>query len=288
MIIFETLVTGVLIGGLYALYALGLSILFGVMRLVNLAHGDFIVMAAYMGLVLVHGFGLSPMADVIFVPIIMAAIGYAAQRTLLNYTLQKDPLVSVLVTFGLSIVIQNVLLLHFSADTQKLSIGGFEVASVGVFGSTIGLFPILILVLSIVLIALLEFALTYTRSGRLIRAASDDVEVLSLMGIDPGKVRAYAGAVAFFVVGIAGVLMSIRTNFSPTDGPARLIFAFEAIIIGGLGSLWGTLAGGIILGIAQTTGSAVSPSFQILAGHIVFLLVLVLRPQGLLPKIEHR
>lgn len=280
----NAIVQGTLVGGLYALFAAGLSLAFGIMRLVNIAHGDFIVLGGYLGLVVVTTLGLHPLTSLIVVVPLMAAIGYAAQRYLLNRTLGKDILPPLLVTFGLSIVIQNLLLETFSADSQKLSIGSLETLSMSVAGLGIGAFPLLTFVLAVAVIWGLQFLFYKSRLGMLFRAASDDPATLGLMGADNRKVYALAMAVAFAVVALAGVLMASRTNFDPTIGPGRLLFAFEAVIMGGLGSLWGTLIGGIILGVAQAVGATINPGYQILAGHLVFLLVLIFRPRGFFPR----
>ena len=280
----NAIVQGTLVGGLYALFAAGLSLAFGIMRLVNIAHGDFIVLGGYLGLVVVTTLGLHPLTSLIVVVPLMAAIGYAAQRYLLNRTLGKDILPPLLVTFGLSIVIQNLLLETFSADSQKLSIGSLETLSMSVAGLGIGAFPLLTFVLAVAVIWGLQFLFYKSRLGMLFRAASDDPATLGLMGADNRKVYALAMAVAFAVVALAGVLMASRTNFDPTIGPGRLLFAFEAVIMGGLGSLWGTLIGGIILGVAQAIGATFNPGYQILAGHLVFLLVLIFRPRGFFPR----
>jgi len=206
------------------------------------------------------------------------------QRVVLNPTLGKDILPPLLVTFGLSIIIQNGLLESFSADTQRLQAGALETASLNVGGLSLGLLPVLTFAAAVAVIFGLEMLLRRTRIGRIFRATSDHPEVVALMGVDSRQVFAIAMGVALAVCAVAGVLLGIRTNFAPDAGPARLLYAFEAVIIGGLGSLWGTLAGGVILGVSQAIGAKIHPGLQILAGHLVFLAVLVFRPQGLFPK----
>ena len=282
----NAIVQGILLGGLFALFAAGLSLIFGVMRLVNLAHGDLIILAAFLGLAVVDGLGLHPLLSLLVVVPVMSGLGYALQRGLINFSLGSgDILPPLLVTFGLSIVLQNVLLEVFSADTRRMQIGALETASID-FGSgvSIGWFPLMVLILAIVVIAGLQVLFYHTRMGRIFRATSDDSSIVGLMGVDNRHVFALAMAIALAVCAIAGILMGIRTNFTPTIGPARLLFAFEAVIIGGLGNLWGTLAGGIILGVSQAIGAQIHPGAQILAGHIAFLAVLVVRPQGLFPR----
>ena len=278
----DTVVQGILLGGLYALYATGLSLTFGVMRLVNLAHGDFSILAAFVAVVAVQALGVNPLLALALVVPFMAAAGYALQRLMLNRLLGRGILPAVLVTFGLSIVIQNGLLETFSADSQRLNPGGIETASVPLGGGlAVGVFPLLTLAVAVGLLVGLQLWIARSAVGRAFRAASDDGATAALMGIDTGRLYALAMALSLAIVAVAGVFLGIRTTFAFSSGPDRLLFAFEAVIIGGLGSLWGTLAGGIILGVAQTIGARISPGWGVLTGHLVFLAVLLLRPSGL-------
>jgi len=284
----DALIQGVLLGGLYALFAAGLSLIFGVMRLVNLAHGDLIVLAAFAVLVVAGKLGLDPFVAVLIALPILFVIGFALQYVLLNRTLGRDLLPPpLLVTFGLSIIIQNGLLQIFSADSQRLRSGAIETASVSLGGGiAVGVVPLLTLLSAISVIVLLNLIFYRTPIGRAFRATSDDLEVAQLMGIDIRRIFALAMGLAFVVITIAALYLGLRANFDPTIGPARLLYAFEAVIIGGLGSFWGTLAGGIVLGLAQTIGAHIDPEWQILAGHLAFLVVLVLRPRGLFPRAQ--
>jgi branched-chain amino acid transport system permease protein len=283
----NTVVQGVLIGGLYAMFAAGLSLIFGVMRLVNIAHGDFIVLAAYLALVVTETLGIGPLPALLIVVPLMGVIGYALQRGLLNRTLGDDLLPPLLVTFGLSVIIQNGLLELFTADSRRLQAGAIEVASLQVAqGISVGVLPLLQFVAAIAVIGGLQALFYRTAFGRAFRATSDDPAVAQLMGLDNRHVFALAMALSLAVVAIAGVLLAVRTNFDPAIGPARLIFGFEAVIIGGLGNLWGTLAGGIVLGVAQAIGAKLDPGWQLLAGHLAFLLVLAVKPDGLFPRMR--
>ena len=278
----DSIVQGVLLGGLYALFATGLSLIFGVMRLVNLAHGDFSILAAFLAVVIVQTLDLNPLLALIAVVPLMAAIGYALQQVLLNRLLGRGILPAVLVTFGFSIVIQNGLLEVFSADARRLDPGGIETASLPLgAGLAVGWFPLLTFLVAVLLLVALQLFIGRTAIGRAFRAASDDGETAALMGVDNRKLYALAMALSLAIVAVAGVFLGIRTTFGFASGPDRLLFAFEAVIIGGLGSLWGTLVGGVILGVAQTLGARVSPGWGVLAGHLVFLAVLVFRPAGL-------
>jgi branched-chain amino acid transport system permease protein len=277
---------GVLVGGLYALFATGLSLIFGIMRLVNIAHGDLIVLAAFIALVVVQMLGLHPLAALVIVVPIMALLGYALQRLLLNRTLGTDILPPLLVTFGLSVIIQNLLLQLFTADSRKLQAGAFETWSVALTpGLSVGVLPLLTFGVAIAVIGGLQLLFYRTELGRAFRATSDDQDTARLMGIDNAHVFGLAMAISLAVVAVAGVLLAVRTNFDPAIGPARLLFAFEAVIIGGLGNLWGTLAGGVVLGVAQAIGAQIDPGWQILSGHLAFLAVLAVRPTGLFPKV---
>jgi branched-chain amino acid transport system permease protein len=281
------IVQGILVGGLYALFAAGLSLIFGVMRLVNIAHGDLIVAAAYLAWSIVYATGLHPLASLLIVVPLALLFGYALQRGIFNRTLGRDILPPLLVSFGLSVIIQNALLEGFTADSRKLNAGALETGSFPLLpGVDIGYLPLLQLIVAIAVIAALQYLFYNTALGRAFRATSDDSETAQLMGLDKRKVYGWAMALCLGVVAIAGVFLGIRANFDPAIGPGRLIFGFEAVIIGGLGNLWGTLVGGIILGVAQGIGAQLNPGWQVLAGHVVFLLVLAIRPRGLFPKMD--
>lgn len=282
----NALVQGTLLGGLYALFAAGLSLIFGVMRLVNIAHGDLIVLAAYLGLTTSIVLGLHPALALIIVVPLMAAIGYGLQRGLLNQTLGDDILPPLLVTFGLSVIIQNALLETYSADPQKMDAGLLETASVDLYGLSLGVLPLLTFAMAVLIIAALQWTFYRTALGRAFRAVSDNQDIAQLMGLNRRHVFGLAMALSLAVTAVAGILLGIRTSFDPSIGGGRLIFGFEAVIIGGLGNLWGTLAGGVILGVAQTIGAKIDPGWQLLAGHIAFLLILAVKPNGLFPRVS--
>jgi branched-chain amino acid transport system permease protein len=281
----NTIIQGILLGGIYALFAIGLSLSFGIMRLVNIAHGDLIVLSAYVALVVGQGTGLDPIASLVVVVPAMFALGYAIQRGLLNQTLSGGLLPPLLVTFGISIIIQNGLLEGFGAYTQRLKLGAIETASLQLPGGiSIGVYPLMVFGVALLALGSLQLLFYRTGLGRAFRAVSDDADTAELMGVDNRKLYAIALGIAMIFTAIAGVLFAIRTNFDPSAGPIRLILAFEAVIIGGLGSMWGTLIGGVVLGIAQAVGAALSPTWQILAGHLAFLVILIVRPSGLFPR----
>jgi branched-chain amino acid transport system permease protein len=283
----NAVVQGVLLGGVFALFATGLSLAFGVMRLVNLAHGQLALVGAFAAVSLTEATGWNPLLALVVVVPGMALLGYALQRGLLDHTLAADgdPLRSILVTFGLAVVVENLLLERYSADSQGLAAGSIETASIRLTDDlSVGWFRLLGLLVAIAVLAGLALLLARTRTGRALRAVADDRATAELMGIDTRRVNGIAMALAVATVAVAGVFLGIQTTFSPSDGNVLLLSAFEAVIIGGLGSLWGTLAGGITLGVAQTVGAQIEPGWSALVGHLVFLAVLVVRPTGLFPR----
>lgn len=284
--IVDAVVQGILLGGLYGLYAAGLSLVFGIMRLVNLAHGDFIILAAFLILAFQRFLSIgSPFAMLLVVVPVMFILGYVLQRFVLNPVLGRDILRPILVTFGLSVIIQNGLLQSFTADSRKLHGGIIELSSFTVPGGVIiGYFPITMLAVCLLTIGGLQWMLFHTRMGIAFRATSDDPSAAGLMGVNTRHLFSIATGVVMATVAIASVFTGIRASFAPTSGSDCLLYAFEAIIIGGLGSLWGTLIGGMILAVSQSLGSRVSPAWQMQAGHLIFLIVLLTRPQGLFPR----
>lgn len=280
----ETIVQGVLLGGLYCLFAQGLSIMFGVMRLTNIAQGDFIILAAFVAIVISPWLGGNLWLIGLLLLPVAALAGYAVQGAVLNRTLGKDPLPSLVVTFGLAIIIQNLLLEIFSADPRSLPSAGLNTQSFEVAGMAIGTLPALIFIAAVLCTLVLQLLFSYTAIGRAFRAVSDDPQIAELMGMDARRVYALATAVAFAVIALAGIFQGLRTTVAPADGPLLLIFAFEAVIIGGMGSFWGTFVGAVVLGVAQQIGFYFDPGWGLWFGHLVFLAVLLVRPQGLFPK----
>jgi branched-chain amino acid transport system permease protein len=275
----NAIVQGILLGGLYALFAAGLSLIFGIMRLVNIAHGDLIIASAYLAYFVSKFFGIDP-----FLGLAVVVPGNLLQRLLLNRALGEE-LPPLLITFGLSVIVQNVLLLGFTPDSKRLQVGALEIASwEPVSGIYVGALPFLQLLTAIAIIGGLQFLFYKTAMGRAFRAVSDDPEVAQLMGLENKQLFAFAMGIALAVAAIAGTFIAIRTNFDSFTGPSLLVYGFEAIIIGGLGSLWGTLAGGVVLGVAQTLGGHINVAWPVLAGHLAFLLVLLVRKNGLFPS----
>lgn len=277
----DALIQGVLLGGLYAQYALGMALMFGVMRIVNISHGDLMILLALVGVSLAASFSLGPFVLLVLLVPIAAAIGYVLQRAVLNRVVSQDPLPSIIATFGLSIALQNAMLQIWSADTRSIPGGGIEQASWQVGPIFIGVLPVIVLVVATTLTGGLDALLRFSKFGRALRASAADVEAAALTGINPKAVYAWATALAVGILGFAAVFQGLRSTVAPSDGPAQLIYAFEAVIIGGMGSVWGAFMGSMVLGISQAIGFRINPGFGILAGHLVFLAVLAVRPQGI-------
>jgi branched-chain amino acid transport system permease protein len=270
-------INGVLLGGYYALLACGLSFMFGVMRIINLAHGDLAILAACFAFVFADTTGISPFVALIGVIPLMAGIGWLLQRTMLERSLRAGLLVPLLTTFGLAIVIENGLFEYLGADSRSLApyIGDFAYDSWAIDGNIyIGSLAALIFAVAVVVLVGLKLFLSRTSLGRAIRATAADPDTAELVGINARAVYAIAAAIAVALAGLAGVFLAMRETFSPYSGPTQLIFAFEAVVIGGIGSLSGTLVGGIVLGIAQTFGAQINPQGFLISGHVVFLAVL--------------
>jgi branched-subunit amino acid ABC-type transport system permease component len=284
MVWVNDIIQGILTGGLYALFACGLSLMFGVMKVVNLAHGDLAVIGAYIALGVITVTHVPVLWSFVIVVPIMAVLGYVLQRTLIQAALNRSVLTTLLVTFGLSVVIENALLQFINADSHSLGVGNAIITGSFSIGSQIQIAYLLLLIFAVAVVVLLslQYFLSASRYGRMIRAVADDQEAAQLSGIDYRHVFGIAAAIAFSTVALAGIAYGMYSQFSPTTGTDTiLLFAFAAVVIGGLGSLWGTLLGGVVLGVAQQIGAQINQSDQFLAGYIVFLVVLAVRPQGL-------
>jgi branched-chain amino acid transport system permease protein len=283
----NAIIQGVLVGGLYALFACGLSLMFGVMKVVNLAHGDLAVVAGYVAIGVIAVTHIPVLWSLLIVVPLMAVLGYVLQRTLLQGALDRSILTTLLVTFGLSVVIENGLLQFFTANSRGIGAGLALESDSFSLGSQIqiGYLPLLIFVVAVVVLLGLQYFLSRSKYGRLIRAVADDKEAAQLAGADYRHVFGIAAAIAFGTVALAGIAYGMTSQLDPTAGTDTiLLFAFAAVVIGGLGSLWGTLLGGVILGVAQQIGAQINISDEVLAGFIVFLVVLAVRPQGLISR----
>jgi branched-chain amino acid transport system permease protein len=279
----NAVIQGTLLGGQYALFACGLSLLFGTMRVINLSHGDMAVVAAYVALGTVAVTSLPAILSWIVVVPVFALVGYLVQRTLLQASLQRGLFTTLLVTFGLSVIIQNLLQQTLSADSHKLLIGSLGTSAFQLTDEIyVAYLPLLILVVAVAVLFSVQYFLSRSSTGRLIRAVAVDREAAQLSGANDRHIFGVAAAIAFGTVAIAGMAFGMSTSFAPTAGTSRLLFAFEAVVIGGIGSIWGTLLGGIVLGVSQTVGAQIDSGLSILAGHLVFLAILAVRPDGLI------
>jgi branched-chain amino acid transport system permease protein len=273
----DALIQGILLGGYYAILAAGLSLMFGVVRFINLAHGDLAILGAYLVLFAVEVLGLSPWVAVAAVVPVMALLGWVLQATLFARTIKGGFLLPLLTTFGLGAILQNGMFGLFGSDARSLGnhIGNLSWASWQLpFGITLGQLPVITFAVAVAVLGSLQLVLSFTKLGRAIRATASDPEAAELSGIDARAVHRAAAAIATALAGLAGAFLAMRALISPYAGPAQLIFAFEAVVIGGIGSLWGTLIGGIVLGVAQSFGATISAQGFQLAGHLVFLGVL--------------
>jgi branched-chain amino acid transport system permease protein len=279
----NAIIQGVLTGGLYALFACGLSLMFGVMKVVNLAHGDLAVIGGYLAIFVITVIHVPVLWSFLIVVPVMAVVGYGLQRTIIQTALDRGVLTTLIVTLGLSLVIENALLEFFTANSRgiganmSLVTGSFTIGSIHLAYLLLVIFAVAVAVL-----LGLQYFLSRSRYGRLIRATADDQEAVQLAGADYRHVFGIAAALAIATVALAGVAFGMYSTLDPTTGTDTiLLFAFAAVVIGGLGSLWGTLVGGVVLGVAQQIGAQINISDEVLAGFLVFLAVLVLRPEGL-------
>jgi branched-chain amino acid transport system permease protein len=278
----NALVQGILLGGLYALFACGLSLMFGVMRIINLAHGDLAVLGAFMVSALSDAAGVPPLLCLLVVLPAAAVVGYGLQQGILTRSLRTSELAPLLATFGLAIVLQNALLEIFSSNSRSLDASGLDTASIHITDQlSLPALGLVVFAVAVVVLGGLQLMLSRTTMGRRIRATASDPDTAGLVGINARVVYAQATGIAVATAVLAGAFFAMRSSFDPSSGPVQLIFAFEAVVIGGLGSLWGTLVGGIVLGVAQTVGAQIDPSISILAGHLVFLAVLAFRQGGI-------
>ena len=280
----DALVQGLLLGGMYAQYALGMALMFGVMRIVNTAQGDIMILLSLMGISLAGALAIGPYAVIAMMVPVAAVLGWLLQRTVLNRVLGNDPLPSLIATYGLSIALQNLMLQVWSADTRSLPGQGLESASVALGDLFVGVLPLQIFAAALLMSAGLDLTLRYTAFGRALRAASADPEAAAITGVNPQRVYAAATALAVGMLGVAAVCQSLRATVAPADGPTQLIYAFEAVIIGGMGSTWGAFLGAMVLGVAQAVGFRIDAGWGVLSGHLVFLAVLAVRPQGLMSR----
>jgi branched-chain amino acid transport system permease protein len=281
MIWVETIVNGLLLGGLYALVGLGLGYAFGVIRIVNVAQGDFIVAAAFLGLYMAPYVPVNPILVIIPVAVISFLTGMVLQRVLINRVLGQDQIPQILLTFGLAIVLRNGMVEWFGANSRSIDAGDLRFMGFDFLGLRLGVLPVIILVIAVGLFTLLHLWMRHTRMGRIILATADDYRVVQLSGVNYRHVYAIAMGIALALSAVAGVLLAMRGSFTPYSGADRLLIAFEVVVIGGLGSFKGMFLGGLVLGVTQLVALKLDPSSGLMWGHLAFLAILIVSPKGL-------
>ena len=279
----ETLINGAMLGGLYGLLGIGLALVFGTMRVVNIAHGEFMVLSAFFAVMLASLFpSVNPL--LMLIPVVAASfiVGYVYQAAIVNRVAKSpDPLAPLLLTFGVSIILRNVMAEIFGADVRSIQVGELSRSSLEIFGLSIGVMPLLTLVLAVVLFVLLQWTLKRTRFGRIVRATADRWDIVRLFGVKPDRVYNYVMGASLALGAVGGVLLAVRSSFTPFSGAERLLIAFEVVVLGGLGSFWGALVGGIALGVAQLVGLKFDSNAGLLYAHLLFFCMLLIRPAGL-------
>lgn len=288
MIWVEIIINGLLLGGLYALFGLGLSLIFGVMKIANIAHGEMAIGGAFLAIAATNLIGIPLWLTILLTLALTWAIGFALQMTVINRVLVDDPMPPLLLTFGLSIVIQNLLVELFGADNRSLDIGALGTAGVDIGGLSLGLFPLIMFATAIALFGTLHWALHHSRWGRNLRATSDDPEIVAMMGIERRQVFAVVMGLSAALAALAGMMLAMRGSITPFSGSERLLIAFEVIVIGGLGSIWGSLVGGLVLGIVHVVGLRFDPASGPLYGHLLLIAILLARPEGLAGRSHRR
>lgn len=278
----QPILNGILLGGLYALIAIGMSMMFGIVKLVNLAHGDMMILSSYLAMVFAARLGINPFFTLVLTIPAMFIVGFFFQGFLINRVLGKAMEPPLLVAFGVSIILQNLLLTIFTPDARSIISSLATLSIVVTDYLSISVLYLVNFLTGLVVIALLYLFFQKTYLGRAIRAASDDQVAAQLMGINTKRTYGLAMGIAMMTAAVAGMLVGMTFTFYPHTGPQYLIIAFGVVVIGGLGSIKGTFVGGFILAMAQLLGAHYfGPGFQLLSGYVVLLIVLALRPQGI-------
>jgi branched-chain amino acid transport system permease protein len=280
----DVLVQGLLLGGLYATAALGLSLVFGTMRLVNLAHGQFLVVGAYLTSIVVSVIGGDPLLTAIPVALVVGLLAYPIQRYIFTPVMAQGEEAPITAAFGVGLAIQTSLILVFSSDPRSLS-APYSTAQLDLFGIPINVSLLIATVIGIVIVVILTLVLKRTPFGRQVRAASLDAEAAGLVGIDVKKTYARVMAISAATASIGGVLVAMSFAIAPSSGTGWLLRAFTVVVIGGLGSLPGTIYGGLIVGLVESVGAVtLGPQFRDLVVFGVLVIILIVRPNGLFQK----
>jgi branched-chain amino acid transport system permease protein len=281
----QALVQGVLLGGLYAIIGIGMSLIFGIMRLTNIAHGDLMILSSFLTMFITTNLTGNPLLALPITIVIMMGFATLIQKFLINRVISKGAEPALLVTFGLSIIISNALYQVFGANTQTIKNDLISTNLVRTENISVSLMYFLTFIIAVATVICLTLIMNKTSFGRGIRAASSDTMMSELLGVNTKRMYIYAMCLTVVTASIAGMLVGMTFPFYPTTGPQYLIIAFGVVVIGGMGSLVGTLIGGVILGLAQLVGAnLLGATYQQLVGFIVLLVVLAIRPQGLLSK----
>lgn len=282
----SAVLTGLGIGGLFAVTALGLSLVFGVMKLMNLAHGEFIVLGAYIAFYLTQWIGLDPLIGMLVAAAVMAAITYPLQHYALSPVMSRGAEAPLLITFGVSVVLQNLFVLSFTADTRSLS-APYAQSNISLLGVRMPVIYLITLALAVVLLAITHLIVTRTGFGRRLRASSEDAVAAAVMGVNVRRVYSATYALASASAAIGGALVGLAFSFAPTTGTTYLVTGFAVVVLGGVGSVKGTLLGGLLLGVIESVGAAfVGDGWRVFIGCLVVLIVLSIRPQGLFGRAE--
>ncbi len=276
----QALIQGVLLGGYYAIIAAGLSLMVGVVRFINLAHGDMAVLGALVTITLTQVLGMPVLLSILLMLPLMGLLGWVMHAVLFERAMKGGLLLPILVTIGLGAALQNAMFGIWGSDTRSLGADIGSLAWEGWFlpgGIILGKLPVIVFCVAVLVIGGLHLMLRRTKLGRAIRATASDREAAEMCGVDAARAHRAAAAIAVALAALAGVFLAMRAQVTPYSGPAQLIFAFEAVVIGGLGSLGGTLIGGIVLGVSQSLGGLISAQASLLTGHLVFVAVLIWR-----------
>jgi len=274
-------IMGILLGGLYALIALGLSLVFGVMKQINVAHGDLVILGSYLAYTAMTVWGIDPILSLIIGIPLLAVIGFGIQKYLMRRAFGISLEAPLIIAFGLSLIIQNSVQILWSPLSRGLTTS-YILVSYDIGITSIPLAYLLDFTAALVVMLLLREFLKRTYLGKAINAASQDKRAAHLMGINTERVYAFAFAIAMATAAVAGVFLGLTFPFTPQSGISFLIIAFGVVIIGGLGSMLGTFLGGMVLGLAQTLGAFFfGAAAQMLLAYLIVLLVLAVRPQGI-------
>ncbi len=275
------IVIGTLLGGLYVVNALGLSLVFGVLKVINVAHGALVVLASYVAYSALMSFGLDPLVWMLPAIPLFFLLGMLIEKYLLNRAVKKSADAALIIAFGIALIIQNGLQIIYSPQSRSLfpdySMKTFQIGEI-----YIPLVYILDFIAALLVMVVIHQFLRRTYLGQSITAASQDRQTAELMGINSTRVYQIAFGIAMVLASIAGIFLGLTFPFNPTSGNAQLIIAFGVIILGGLGSMVGTFLGGMIFGLSQTLGGHfLGPTGQLLVPFVMVLVVLTIRPQGL-------